>query len=189
LQALALRTGKTYLHELPALVRHHTEIFMDFEGVPDRHTQYLFGLLTCEAAPGCYQAFWADTDADEDRIWRDLTTTLESYPDAPIYHYGHYEARAITALAKRHGTSAGPLLERLVNLNAYVFGKVYFPLRSNRLKDIGRWLGVSWPTDGASGLDSLVWRRRWEDNRDDEAKQLLFAYQRIRLPSATGVGQ
>jgi len=176
LQALALRTGKTYLHELPALVRHHTEIFMDFEGVPDRHTQYLFGLLTCEAAPGCYQAFWADTDADEARIWRDLTTTLESYPDAPIYHYGHYEARAITALAKRHGTSAGPLLERLVNLNAYVFGKVYFPLRSNRLKDIGRWLGVSWPTDGASGLDSLVWRRRWEDNRDDEAKQLLFAY-------------
>jgi hypothetical protein len=176
LQALALRTGKTYLHEPPAVVRHHTEIFIDFEGVPDRHTQYLLGLLTCEDTSECYQAFWADTDAGEARIWQDLTTTLETYPDAPIYHYGQYEARAVTALAKRHGTSAGPLLERLVNLNTYVFGKVYFPLRSNRLKDIGRWLGVSWPTEEASGLDSLIWRHRWEENGNNEDKQLLFAY-------------
>jgi hypothetical protein len=29
LQALALRTGKTYVHESPALVRHEPEIFLD----------------------------------------------------------------------------------------------------------------------------------------------------------------
>ncbi|MGO9898415.1 MAG: ribonuclease H-like domain-containing protein [Solirubrobacteraceae bacterium] len=79
-------------------------------------------------------------------------------------------------MLKRHQPAADPLSGRLVNLNAYVYGKVYFPARSNRLKDIGRWLGVSWPTAEASGLDSLVWRHRWDESHDDAEKQLLFAY-------------
>ncbi len=176
LQALALRTGKTYLHEPPALVRQQPEIFLDFEGVPDRDTQYLLGLLVCQQGDVSYQAFWADTDADEARIWHELLTTLAAYPDAPLYHYGQYEARAIRVLLKRYQPAADALLERLVNLNAYVYGKVYFPVRSNRLKDIGRWLGVSWPTADVSGVDSLVWRHRWDESHDRADKQLLLAY-------------
>ena len=176
LQALALRTGKTYLHEPPALVRQQLEIFLDFEGIPDRDTQYLLGLLVRQQDDVSYRAFWADTDADEPRIWQDLLTTLAAYPDAPIYHYGQYEARAIRLLLKRHQPAADALLGRLVNLNAYVYGKVYFPVRSNRLKDIGRWLGVSWPTTEVAGIDSLVWRHRWDESHDDADKQLLLAY-------------
>lgn len=176
LQALALRTGTTYLHELPTLVRHPFEIFLDFEGVPDRHTQYLIGLLAYEDSAARYQAFWANMDADEGQIWQELLDALDAHSDAPIYHYGQYEARAITTLAKRYGTDAAPLLDRLVNLNTHVFGKVYFPIRSNRLKDIGHWLGVSWPTAEASGLNSLVWRHRWEENGNEADKQLLLAY-------------
>ncbi len=178
LQALALRTGKTYLHEPPALVRQQPEIFLDFEGIPGRDTQYLLGLLVRQQGDVSYHAFWADTDADEARIWHELLTTLAAYPDAPLYHYGQYEARAIRVLLKRYqpAVAADALLGRLVNLNAYVYGKVYFPVRSNRLKDIGRWLGVSWPTAEASGFDSLVWRHRWDENHDDAAKQLLLAY-------------
>ena len=48
LQALALRTGKTYLHEPPTLAREQTELFLDFEGIPDRGTYYLLGLLVCQ---------------------------------------------------------------------------------------------------------------------------------------------
>jgi predicted RecB family nuclease len=176
LQALALRTGKTYLHEPPALVRQQLEIFLDFEGIPDRDTQYLLGLLVRQQDDVSYHAFWADTDADEARIWQELLTTLAAYPDAPVYHYGQYEARAIRVLLKRYQPAADALLGRLVNLNAYVYGKVYFPVRSNRLKDIGRWLGVSWPTAEVSGFDSLVWRHRWDKSHDDADKQLLLAY-------------
>ena len=88
-----------------------------------------------------YHAFWADTDADEASIWHELLTTLETYPEAPIYHYGQYEARAVAVLAKRHQRTADALLGRLINLNTYVYGKVYFPIRSNRLKDIGALAG------------------------------------------------
>jgi hypothetical protein len=164
------------LHEPPALVRQQSEIFLDFEGIADRDTQYLLGLLVRQQDDVSYHAFWADTDADEARIWQELLTTLAAYPDAPVYHYGQYEARAIRVLLKRYQPAADALLGRLVNLNAYVYGKVYFPVRSNRLKDIGRWLGVSWPTAEVSGFDSLVWRHRWDESHDDADKQLLLAY-------------
>ena len=176
LQALALRTGKTYLHEPPTLVRHEPEIFLDFEGIPDRDIHYLLGVLVRQRGEVTYHAFWADTDADETRIWRELLTILAAYPGAPLYHYGQYEARAIRTLAKRYESVADTLLGRLVNLNAYVYGKVYFPVRSNRLKDIGRWLGVAWPTAEVSGVDAVVWRHRWDETRDDAAKALLLAY-------------
>ena len=35
LQALALRTGKIYLHQSPSIPQHSTELFLDLEGVPD----------------------------------------------------------------------------------------------------------------------------------------------------------
>jgi predicted RecB family nuclease len=45
LQALAIRENKIYLHELPAVTRQPVEIFLDIEGVPDRHGYYLIGVL------------------------------------------------------------------------------------------------------------------------------------------------
>lgn len=174
LQALAIRTGKTYLHDVPTLTRVPVECFLDIEGVPDRRAYYLFGLLVRQDGAAVYRAFWADSDAQEGQAWRQLLTALASYPDAPVYHYGQYERRALAILAKRHQTDCAGLEQRLVNLNAAIFGKVYFPVRSNRLKDIGHFLGVSWTAAEASGLQSLVWRDRWEaSGREDDQQQLL----------------
>jgi hypothetical protein len=36
-----------------------------------------------------------------------------------------------------------------------LYGKVYFPVRSNGLKDIGHFLGAQWTAPNASGLQSL----------------------------------
>ncbi|MDQ3703418.1 MAG: IS66 family transposase [Chloroflexota bacterium] len=176
LQALALRTGKTYLHELPALTRQRVELFLDVEGIPDRRAYYLLGLLVCNESTVAYHAFWADAAEDEERMWRQLLATLNDYPNAPVYHYGQYDARAVATLAKRYGTDGAGLTQRLVNLTAAIHGKVYFPVRSNRLKDIGRFLGVSWTAPEASGLQSLVWRHRWEKTRQEEDKQHLLTY-------------
>src|SRR5215470_3493005 len=155
LQALAIREKKIYLQELPTLARQPVELFVDMEGVPDRGLYYLIGLLVCRGDTTEHHAFWADTDQEERHIWQQFMEKVAQYPEAPIYHYGSYEARAIAQLAKRYDTDAESVTKRLVNVNRYIYGKVYFPVRSNRLKDLGNFLGARWTSVDASGLQSI----------------------------------
>ncbi|MEK6616254.1 MAG: hypothetical protein AABZ32_09115, partial [Bacteroidota bacterium] len=48
LQALALRTDKIYVQQLPELSRKPIEFFIDIEGNPDQELYYLIGILTCK---------------------------------------------------------------------------------------------------------------------------------------------
>ena len=134
------------------------------EGVPDRRRYYLIGVLVCQADTTTPYAFWADTAQEERHIWQQFVDMVNQYPDAPIYHYGSYEPRALATLAKRYQTDSEYLTKRLVNVNRYIYGKVYFPVRSNGLKDIGHFIGAKWTSPHASGLQSLVWRHHWEHN-------------------------
>ena len=177
LQALAIRTGKVHVEHLPELPRGPVELFVDLEGVPDRDAYYLAGLLVCRGGEAEYESFWADDAAGEAAMWSALVERLEAFPDAPVYHYGSYEKKAFATLAKRHGRGSG-LADRLVNVASSVYGKVYFPVRSNGLKPLGRFLGATWTDPQASGLQSLVWRHRWEATRDERFKQSLLQYNR-----------
>jgi predicted RecB family nuclease len=176
LQALAIRTGKIYVHTLPELLRQPIDLFLDCESIPDQRFHYLLGLLICEGGHQTYHAFWADTIHDEERMWHALLAHLQRYPEAPIYHYGSYEPKVIAELAKRYETPLGGLTTRLVNVNTFIYGKLYFPVRSNRLKDLGKCVGASWTAAEASGLQSLVWRHQWEDTREDAYKDGLLTY-------------
>ncbi|SNQ61207.1 TM0106 family RecB-like putative nuclease [Candidatus Methanoperedens nitratireducens] len=176
LQALAIKTGKIYIQELPELHRHKVELFLDIEGIPDQNFYYLIGLLVCESDNRVYHSFWADTIQDEERIWSELIERINKYPEAPIYHYGSYEPRAIDRLTKRYQTNCDGFKKRLINVNSYIHGKVYFPVRSNNLKDLGKFIGASWTSLDASGLQSLVWRHRLEENQNSDYKQMLVTY-------------
>ena len=178
LQALAIRENKIYLEDLPAVSRQPVELFVDIEGVPDRQAYYLIGVLVCQADTTTPYAFWADTVQEECDIWQQFMDTVHQYPEAPIYHYGSYEPRALATLAKRYQTDSGPLTTRLVNVNRYIYGKVYFPVRSNQLKDIGRFIGATWTSPKASGLQSLVWRYHWEQTQDTIYREVLVTYNR-----------
>ena len=57
-----------------------------------------------------------------------------------------------------------------------IHSHVYFPTFSNGLKDVGRYLGCSWTAEDASGLQSLVWRARWEQTREVVWKDKLLTY-------------
>jgi predicted RecB family nuclease len=177
LQALAIRTGKVHVEHLPELHRGPVELIVDLEGVPDRGTYYLAGLLVCKGDEMEYQPFWADDATAEAAMWSALVERLDAFPDAPVYHYGSYEKKAFTTLAKRHGKGRG-LADRLINVASSVYGKVYFPVRSNGLKSLGRFLGAAWTDPQSSGLQSLVWRHRWEAARDEQHKQSLLQYNR-----------
>jgi predicted RecB family nuclease len=177
LQALAIRTRKVHVEHLPDLPRSPVELFLDFEGVPDRDAYYLAGLLVCRNGEAEYESFWEDDATGEAAMWSALVERLATFPDAPVYHYGSYEKKAFATLAKRHG-SGGALSDRLVNVASSVFGKVYFPVRSNGLKSLGRFLGATWTDPQASGLQSLVWWHRWEMTRDERYRQSLLRYNR-----------
>lgn len=176
LQALAIRTGKVYLQQVPKIIRANVGLFLDIEGVPDHGSYYLFGVLVRRDRSGHYHAFWADEERQERAAFEALIAKLNEHPDVPIYHYGRYEKQAIAVLGRRHGINCGSVQKRLVNISAFVHGSVYFPVKSNGLKDIGRYLGATWSSPDASGLQSLVWRHYWEESREDRYKEMLVSY-------------
>lgn len=178
IQALALRTGKIYIQQLPEISRHDVEIFLDIEGIPDQKFHYLIGLLINEQGLRTYYSYWANSQIDEPLIWDKALEKINKHPEAPIYHYGSYEQRAITGLAQKYQTDCDELKKRLVNVNASIYGKLYFPSRSNSLKDLGKLVGASWNSPESSGLQSLVWRHRWEETRENQYEDMLKTYNR-----------
>ena len=166
LQALAIREQKIYIQELPEIEQKPIKLFLDIEGIPDQNAYYLFGLMVCKGEVSTHHSFWANTLDNEETIWRQFVEKVSEYPDAPIYHYGSYEVKALTQLGKRYDTAIEKLLQRLNNLNSFIYGKVYFPVYSNGLKEIGKFIGAKWSSPDASGLQSLVWRHQWEQTQD-----------------------
>ena len=176
LQALALRTGKIYLHQSPNIPQHSTELFLDMEGVPDQGSTYLIGLvIQCEGKADSH-SLWADCPRDEKAILEEFLGFANRHPDAPIYHYGSYEPKALVRMAKETGVNVDAIASRLVNVNKFIYGKVYFPTRSNTLKDLGRFFGATWRSPDASGLQSVVWRMQWQASGDATLKEKLLAY-------------
>jgi len=176
LQALAIRTGKVYIQEIPQFSRQNVELFIDIEGVPDRHQYYLLGLLECEEGKSTYHPFWADASSDEGHAWKNFIDKVNRHPNVPIYHYGNYELRAINLLAKRYEGDIDNIKNRLVNVNSQIYSKVYFPVNSNGLKELGGFIGANWTLPNSSGLQSLVWRYKWEATQDDQYKNYLLTY-------------
>jgi predicted RecB family nuclease len=176
LQALAIRTEKIYLQELPVLTRQPVELFLDIEGVPDRGVYYLIGLLVCEGDKSTHYSFWADSDQEEEQMWLQFLEKAKQYADTPIYHYGSYEPRAIAKLARRYETDSEGLIKRLVNVNSHIYGNVYFPVYSNSLKTISEFIGATWTSPDASGLQSLVWRHYWNETHNAKYQELLTTY-------------
>ncbi|MDJ0717301.1 MAG: TM0106 family RecB-like putative nuclease [Prochloraceae cyanobacterium] len=176
LQALAIRTGKIYLQEIPSLKREETELYLDIEGLPDQSLYYLIGVLIKQGEKTRYYSFWADDIESEEKIWQEFLAISTQYLTAPIYHYGSYELRAIKTLDKRYKTDSQSLISRLFNVNKQIYGKIYFPLYSNRLKEIAGFLGAVWTEANASGIKSLVWRHSWNDTYDSQYKSKLITY-------------
>lgn len=59
-----------------------------------------------------------------------------------------------------------------------IYSRVYFPTYSNGLKHIAAHLGFAWTAAYASGIQSIVWRHRWEATKDSGIKQALLNYNR-----------
>lgn len=178
LQALAIRTNKIYLHETPDLHEHPIEIYLDIEGIPDEQYYYLFGIHICKDAYIERYNFWVDSYQDTEVVFSKVISLLNREVGAPIFHYGNFEPKVLEKVSKKFELDIQTIQKRLINVTSFVFGKIYFPVRSNNLKELGRVVGATWNHHNASGLQSLVWRYRWEQTKDPSLKEVLITYNR-----------
>jgi predicted RecB family nuclease len=178
LQALAIRDKKIYVLGTPDLPASPVRIYFDIEGDPERGFDYLIGLIIEANGGEEHLSLWADTPAEEQRVFQQFLDIVGRYPDCQLYAYGHYEAVFLRRMIKQlgHQELNANLLSRVVNILSVVHAHIYFPTYSNGLKDIARYLGFHWTAADASGIQSIVWRRRWEETGAAVFKDLLTTY-------------
>jgi len=182
LKALAIREKKTFVIESPALPESTLAIYIDFEGTSDENHIYLIGVLVVkEDGSNENFFFWSDQKEQEETIFKKLFNLLHQYPDAPIYHYGSYESKALKMAIKKWPKSLKqwPVIEkRLSNLLGYLRTHVYPPTYGNGLKEIGGFLNFQWSNPEADGFLSMAWRKQWIDTGLIEWKEKLIQYNR-----------
>jgi predicted RecB family nuclease len=180
LQALAVREDKVYVRGPLSLPSPSTTVYLDMEGVPDRDFHYLVGMVVVENGNETRYSFWADQETDQVAMFSELLDQLSKYPEYALFHFGSYEARALkqikNQLPEHRQHQIEQVLSRAVNVLGLIYAHVYFPTYSNSLKEIGRVLGHQWSEADASGVQSVVWRMRWERKRDEALRTKLLRY-------------
>jgi predicted RecB family nuclease len=180
LQALAIRENKVHVHGGYAVPSSPTAVYLDIEGLPDRGSYYLIGLVVVQDGVETRHSFWADGEAGQQAAFSGLLEELGHYPDYRLFHFGDYEPKALrrikALLPESEREQVEVVLGRAVNVLSIINCHVYFPAYSCGLKDIGRCLGCEWSEPDASGLQSVAWRTAWEGGRDESLKAKLLQY-------------
>ena len=180
LSAMAVRDKKVYVHGTPTIPQNMTEIYFDVEGTAEGASfVYLVGLVVSADGKIEEHSFWADTPNEEVDIFLKFLQVISSYNDYVLYHYGSYELSYLKRM-KRKSSVATQEIDKIIaksfNLLAVFFHNIYMPTYTNGLKDIARYLGFQWRDDKASGIQSVVWRKRWEMTGLEEYKSKLIRY-------------
>jgi predicted RecB family nuclease len=176
LHALAIKERRILIEELSQHDWNKNHLYLDLEGLPDVDFYYLAGVIMKQCNSQTEHSFWADDRSQEPLLLQSLLGFLRNYPTYPILHYGNYEVDALQRLSRRYKTDASDVIARLVNVNKVIYGKIYFPVYSNSLKDIGSHFGVVWPCQAPSSVQPIIWRYLWEDTCLDEYKKTLIQY-------------
>jgi predicted RecB family nuclease len=178
LQALAIRDKRIYVFGTPELPSKPVRIYLDMEGDPDEGYVYLIGMIVVQGESETRKSFWADGKDQEGRIFQEFLAEVGKYEEFLVFCYGGYERSFLQRMRKQAERKApvDRVLKALVNTLSVIYSHVYFPTYSNGLKDIGGYLNCSWTEEDASGIQSIVWRRRWESTKGEEWRQRISTY-------------
>jgi predicted RecB family nuclease len=181
LKALAIREQKIHIVGQPQLPVEGTPLYFDIEGLPERDFYYLVGarLETDEVTER--HSLWANDATEEKQIWNAFLDILSNIDRPVLIHYGSFEATFLKKMCRRYGappkdSNAAKAIASPINLLSVIYAQVYFPAYSNSLKEIAQFLGFQWTDPSASGLQSIVWRCKWEESRAQFFKEKLTAY-------------
>src|SRR6266550_3742073 len=194
LKALAIRENKIHIVGNPELKIEGTPVYLDVEGLPDRDFYYLIGVRIGNGESALQHSMWADTIEKEGKIWREFLAILETVEKPVLIHYGSYETTFLRRMRERHveplpNSVATTTIEAAVNLLSVVFAQVYFPCRSNSVKEIAGHLGFRWSDSTATGIRTIVWRQEWETSKSACSKTGAAYLQRGGLPSSRDVNE
>lgn len=181
LQALAIRKNQVHVIGNVTLPSEGTPVYFDVEGDPDRGFYYCIGLRFAAAGAIVQRSYWADSPSDEATMWAQCLSTLGTMNAPRLVHYGGYETTFLRQMKERYPNPQQiALLDQLiasaVNLLSTIYAHVYFPVYSNGLKNVARYLGFRWSEPAPSGLVALSWRREWECSRAPDLKHMLVTY-------------
>ncbi len=180
LKALALREQRTYIQDIPKLPESQTEIYLDLEGLPEEGFIYLIGMVIKNDETERCLSFWANSQEEEETIFKQLLDTISKLRNYTVYHYGNYEIRALkrisTKLNDSYKAALNRIIENSINVLSIFTSIVYPPTYTNELKDIAGFLGFQWSEKEASGLQSIVWRKKWELSGESDYKHTLIQY-------------
>ena len=180
LQALAVRENTVYIHGTPSFPKSETQIYLDIEGLPDSESYYLIGALVVSEGKESFHSFWADDKSEEPNIFSAFVEAVSQLSDFRILHFGAYETVAMKRMKARlpefFHTKIDRILERATNVLSVIHQHIYFPVYSNGLKDIGRFLGFEWTSKDATGLEAIVWRNIWNTAKASDIKTQLLQY-------------
>jgi predicted RecB family nuclease len=178
LQALAIREKKVYVFGTAELPERHMRIYLDVESDPDEGYVYLIGMIVAHDGAETRHSFWADSKEQEQEIFEQFLAEVTKYEAISVFSYGSYERTFIKRMREiaKSKEQVDRLLGALENVLSLVYAHVYFPCYSNGLKDVGGYLGCSWSEPDASGIQSVVWRKRWETVKEEGWKQKLLTY-------------
>jgi RNase_H superfamily/Transposase IS66 family len=191
LRALAIRQKKIHIVGSPEIMIEGTPVYFDVEGMPDRDFYYLIGVRIGSPDSAVQYSLWADSAEDERKIWNEFIGILANVTDPILIHCGSYEKVFLKRMCDRYGvpeSKVRKVMQTSKNVLSVIFAQVYFPTFSNRLKDIGHFLGVQWTGPVMSGFQSLTYRLEWEQSLAPELKSALVAYNRddcVALESVT----
>ncbi len=66
---MAIRENKTFIQEMPDIKEVGSEVFLDFEGILDRNSNYLIGVIIKANNTEKEYSFWANCNEDENKIF------------------------------------------------------------------------------------------------------------------------
>ena len=182
LQAQAIREKKIFIHGSSSFNIPSPRIYIDIEGDFCRGSYYLIGAMLDGNEGTQYYPFWSGVDHANFAIFSEFLDFISRHPDHALLHYGSYETDAFKSVknlfSEKYALIITSAIERSINILSYIRSRVYFPTFSNGLKDIGGHLGATWSEVNASGLQSLVWRYRWQMTREQIWKERLLQYNR-----------
>lgn len=181
LKALAIREKKIHIVGRPELKIEGTPVYLDVEGLPDRDVYYLIGVRVRKGESVEQYSLWADGPEDEGRIWNEFLKLLDGMPNPVLICYGSYETTFLKTMCGRYcsprqESTAEKAIVSPVNLLSFIYGRIYFPVLSNGLKEIAGFWGFRWSEALTSGVQSIVWRETWETSSDSLIKTHLIRY-------------
>jgi len=178
-QPIALTSSEAWLPDRLPIAP--VELYFDIEAEPDISLDYLLGVVVVDRSNPQpeFHRLLAEIPEEEGRIWDEFLALVDRYPTAPIFHFCEYERDATKRLAKLYGLGSGrleKLLDRFIDVHAWVTQTVVLPVEGYALKQIAGYLGFQWRDRTANGSQAVYWYDRWLKTGDRSYLEAIVTY-------------